>query len=322
MFEYVLNWIVKPNVCWLEPSELESNPWLLDISNKPSEWKIKLLNNNNVIQFVLISSANNGLPDKPFSATHIKCMNKNRAISEVVNGSYKTVINDKERCVEYYFYPTMRTTLFNLTFQYWQSFKVIVSFNLNNVSPLRELSNVSPKKIQPTHKFTSTLPQAAANPAQPIETTQLYVFTADNPHAEFILQDYDRLLNDHRHSDFKLIVQDHHFRCHKSILAARSEVFADLIKRNDSDTITLPAIDVETAADLLHYIYAGRAPNIKKNAERLMVAAVLFDLKILKFRCEATIKSEGNVDKALTLLQLTKQTETSITKGPAYKQEV
>lgn len=306
MFEYELNWIVKPDVCWLDPTVLESNPLILNIRNRRTQWKIQLVNNNNVIQFVLVSSADVGLPDSPFSSTHIKCTNKNRTIAEVVDGSYKTVINDNDRNLYYYFYPTIRTTLFNLTFQYWQSFKVIVSFNLNTVLQLQQPA------IQITSAQADVVPPQPAQPAQPAQptnNTKLYVFAAENPHADQILQDYGRLLNEHSHSDIKLIVKDHHFRCHKAILAARCKNFADIIKKNSSDTMTLPTIDVDTAADLLYYIYAGRAPNIKKTATRLMLAADEFELTLLKFRCVETIKHEVNVVKKFNLLQITHGTD-------------
>lgn len=314
---------MKPDVCWLDPLELESNPSVLDIGNRRSQWKIKLINNNNVIQFVLISSADNGLSETPFTATHIKCENKNRTIAEVEGGSYKRVLQDKDRTVHYYFYPTIRTTLFNLTFQYWQSFKVIALFSLNPVL-LREIPSKNTRNIQTDNKITSALPQSTVkpSPAEHTKTTKLYVFASESPYADLILQDYDRLLNDHRHSDIKLIVKDHHFQCHKSILAARCEVFADLIKTNGSDTMTLPSIDVDTAADLLHYIYTGRAPNIEKTANRLMVAATVFDLKLLKFRCESTLKHDVKAGKSLKLLRLTDGAETSMTKCPTLKEEL
>lgn len=309
MFEYELQWMVQPNVCLTNPSELESTPLFKNFGNGPIPWTIKLINNNKCIQLMLVSTPNNGLPAKPFSLTNIKCISLTRTLFELENSSYKTVFMPS--CVVYYFTP-VSTTLSNLTSQFFHAFKVIVKFSLTAAAVHPQLPSKTLKQIQPDDIGTVLPINSPAAKPLPTEATKLYVFAAENMHTDQILQDYGRLLNDHRHSDFKVIVKDHHFQCHKSILAARCQVFADLIGKNANDhTMTLEAnIDVETAADLLSYIYVGRAPNIAKTAERLLVAADTFELNLLKLRCEDQLKLEINVEKALKLLRLTDRVET------------
>lgn len=77
----------------------------------------------------------------------------------------------------------------------------------------------------------TNLPEArgSSTNSSAAKATILYVFSSDNGHDDVLLQDYSHLMNDCRYSDIKLIVEDHHFQCHKSILTARCAVFANLI---------------------------------------------------------------------------------------------
>lgn len=316
MFEYELQWIVKPEVCE-NAIELESTPLFLNLGNGRTQWKIKLIDNNRVIQFSLVSTADNGLPSMPFSNTSIKCIDQIRTIAQLENESYKTVNLSKDKSV-HYFFAIIRTTLAELTSNYSEAFKVIVSFSLTTKSRLHLTKNTA-TQMKASEIETTTAPPSAAPtakmpaPTKTTMTTKMYVFAGEKNNSEQILQDYAQLLNDHRHSDFTLIVMDHHFQCHKSILAGRCEVFADLIKYNgNEDTMTLlHAIDVETAADLLYYIYAGRVPNTAKAAQRLLVAADMFKLNLLKLRCEETLNLEVKMEKALKLLRLADSEDTS-----------
>lgn len=295
MFDYELQWVVSRDACLMNRrSTLDSPPLYLNFGHSPVPWMIKIVDHGGTLQFVLISSANIKLSsDNPFSITHIQCVGATRLLMDWNISTCKKVLKSTG---VFYIFESIGCTLSDLTSQYRQPFKVIWSFNLTNGIPTN-----SPK-----------LPASIMSSISCTPPTQLYVFAAENINVdEFLQDDYARLLNDNSYSDFQLIVKDHHvhFQCHKSILVARCTVFADLINANaDKHSINLEDIEVETVADLLHYIYVGQAPrNIAQTADRLLLAADKLGLSALKMTCEKTLISEINLDNVAKLLRLTER---------------
>lgn len=156
-----------------------------------------------------------------------------------------------------------------MTSNYTEPLKVLISFSLSD--ELLRQCQVNPTEIKPSQ------PDDVMSPK-----TKLYVFTVPKTQSAHILENYTRLLNDHRYSDFNLVVQNYRFRCHKAILAAHCTILVNLIELNgESDTLVLDSFNVETIADLLQYIYADQTPNIKNTAADLLLAADKFELKSL-----------------------------------------
>lgn len=303
MFDYELQWVVSRDACLMNPLSLDSPPLYLNFGNGPVPWMIKIVNHGETLQFILISSPTIKLSsDNPFSSTHIRCVSATRLLMDWNISTCKKVLKPTG---VFYIFETIGCTFSELTSQYRQPFKVIWSFNVTSVP-------TSNPPILPS--LISCTPPPSLMSISCTQPTELYVFAAKDINVDEGLQeDYARLLNDNTYSDFELIVQDHHvrFQCHKSILVARCKVFADFITANaDEHTLALEAIEVETVADLLHYIYVGQTPrNVGQRAGRLLLAADKLGLTVLKMRCEETLISAINLDNVAPLLRFTERAD-------------
>src|SRR5699024_6528915 len=88
------------------------------------------------------------------------------------------------------------------------------------------------------------------------------------------LEDYSSLLKSGKLSDVTLSVGGRNFRAHKSILSARSIVFAAMFehetKENQENMVEIPDIDSDVFEEFLQFIYTGKvivlscAENISK----------------------------------------------------------
>ncbi|XP_055840545.1 protein roadkill-like [Episyrphus balteatus] len=109
-------------------------------------------------------------------------------------------------------------------------------------------------------------------------------------------------------SDVTLVIGDLEFPSHKNILSARSEVFYAMFEHDmeeqQSNRVVITDVDYEVMQELLHFIYTGRAPNAKKMADRLLIAADKYALYHLKVICEEAIFSGLSIETAATTLAL------------------
>ena len=88
---------------------------------------------------------------------------------------------------------------------------------------------------------------------------------------------YQALLENGKFNDVIFVVDGKEFQLHKSILAARSPVFAVMLK-NDFDEkkrgkVELPDISSDAFEELLRYIYSGVIPDMDQFALELFEAA-------------------------------------------------
>jgi speckle-type POZ protein len=78
-------------------------------------------------------------------------------------------------------------------------------------------------------------------------------------------------------SDVTLCVGDRQFQVHKAILAARSPVFNAMfeheMEERKQNRVEITDVDQEVMAEMLRFIYTGRAPNLNKMADELLAAA-------------------------------------------------
>lgn len=150
------------------------------------------------------------------------------------------------------------------------------------------------------------------------------------------------LVMNREHSDVKFRIKGNDIPAHKAILAARSPVFAAMLKHEMqeglSNCIEISDIDQPVFEELLWYIYTGKAPRLKELASKLLVAADKYDIERLKAICEENLCSElslknvteylilGDVFRAERLkaqaIHYVKMYATNVMKSSAWKSAV
>ncbi|XP_065219113.1 speckle-type POZ protein B-like [Planococcus citri] len=100
---------------------------------------------------------------------------------------------------------------------------------------------------------------------------------------------FGSLLENQDFADVMLLAKGKNYSAHKSVLAARSEVFATMFKnieqgdkKHKKIRIDVTDIDAEVMDELLRYIYTGKCQISDKLAERLYAAADAYKLNELK----------------------------------------
>ncbi|XP_065223893.1 speckle-type POZ protein-like [Planococcus citri] len=98
-------------------------------------------------------------------------------------------------------------------------------------------------------------------------------------------ENLESMLENPEFADVVFITNGHMYPAHRSILAARSPAFADMIRRKDTKNgknkkirIQVTNVDGEVLHAMLKYIYTGKCENFEKLAEKLFVAAVKYGL--------------------------------------------
>ena len=90
--------------------------------------------------------------------------------------------------------------------------------------------------------------------------------------------DLNELLENGNFSDFTLIVGDQRFPVHKSMLAARSPVFAAMFGHHEMEEskqgeATIKDLEPEVLKEMLKYIYTGKVTQLESMADELLAAA-------------------------------------------------
>ena len=97
------------------------------------------------------------------------------------------------------------------------------------------------------------------------------------PELEKLGHDFETLLETGKQSDVVFVVGDKEFLLHKTVLAARSEVFAAMFQSDLEEAkegrVKIPDVSVEVFEQLLRYIYSGKIPDIDKFGLELLVVA-------------------------------------------------
>jgi len=98
------------------------------------------------------------------------------------------------------------------------------------------------------------------------------------------------------------------FHCHRLVLAARSPVLKAMFVKNEKEgvenIIDVSELDVETAKDMIRYMYTGTVKDLKFKATRLLEAANKFNLPQLKIMAERNIIFNLSIHQALDLFLL------------------
>jgi hypothetical protein len=106
---------------------------------------------------------------------------------------------------------------------------------------------------------------------------------------------YDALKSQQKMADVEFVVKDKTFPAHKSILAARSPVFADELKKKQAVKDSPHQIRIKTGVEpstvvnFLHFIYTGE-PKGTLADEELLKLADRYQLTILTSLCKVALK--------------------------------
>ncbi|XWS65547.1 hypothetical protein CRYUN_Cryun05aG0122900 [Craigia yunnanensis] len=98
---------------------------------------------------------------------------------------------------------------------------------------------------------------------------------------------------------------------HRALLAARSEIFRNMLDSDDckapsSDTITLPELNTEELESLIEFLYSGNLPldKIEKHVYSLFVASDKYEIPYLQDLCERYMLSSLNASNVLEILEI------------------
>lgn len=121
--------------------------------------------------------------------------------------------------------------------------------------------------------------------------------------------DYGILFETKKFSDAILSVADgKEIQVHKTILAARSPVFAAMfqheMKELKNNHVKITDVDYEVLHELLKFIYTGKVENLEIMADELLAAADKYDLQRLKVLCEKELCENLSIENAAEILQL------------------
>jgi len=120
--------------------------------------------------------------------------------------------------------------------------------------------------------------------------------------------DLGQLFDSSQFADVTLTCSAREFRCHKAILVARSPVLAAMfehdMKERQHNRVEIEDMDPDVMADMLRFIYMGKAPNLDSMAADLLAAADKYALERLKVMCEEALCNNLSVENVSEVLIL------------------
>lgn len=124
------------------------------------------------------------------------------------------------------------------------------------------------------------------------------------------LDDFEKLLEDRKFSDVRIVVGDKTFHAHKAVLSVRSSVFAAMfnhgMKEQKESRIDITDFDAEVIEQLLFFIYSGTVDldQIERLASKLFAVADKYEIEGLKIICEQALIVNLKIDNIAEILQL------------------
>lgn len=117
-----------------------------------------------------------------------------------------------------------------------------------------------------------------------------------------VFADIKDFVANEKYKDLTISVDGEEFKVHKFVLAARCAVLADLIYKNQQETLELTNVSKEIFQDILTYIYNDTLPDINNNGYNLFLAACQFDLNVLKKHVIWNMTTEVTAENAVEML--------------------
>ncbi|KAK4026242.1 hypothetical protein OUZ56_015256 [Daphnia magna] len=141
------------------------------------------------------------------------------------------------------------------------------------------------------------------------------------------LRHFSDAFNNQSYCDVQFELGSETIGAHVAVLSARSSVFSAMFHNDmqESNTRRVVISDIEPPVfkQLLHYMYAGKAPDLQlladEMAQPLLLAADKYDVQDLKDECQALMRSRLTVDNAFDILvwahyhSVTRLTEAALT---------
>jgi len=108
--------------------------------------------------------------------------------------------------------------------------------------------------------------------------------------------------------DVVLVAGERKVKAHRAILAARSKVFRAMFKKGtreaEARAVAIEGMEGDTLAELVGYIYTGKAGGLPANALELMAAADMYELQELKSICAEEVLSNISLENVVEVLIL------------------
>jgi len=129
-----------------------------------------------------------------------------------------------------------------------------------------------------------------------------------NDHPNCWLADFENLFISQSGSDVSFIIDRQEIKAHKTILSARSPVFAAMfhsdMKERVMDRIDIPDISPDIFNELLRFIYTDRVELTESNPTSLLAAADKYLLQLLKIKCEEFLIKGLSVENCIEMMTL------------------
>jgi speckle-type POZ protein len=120
--------------------------------------------------------------------------------------------------------------------------------------------------------------------------------------------DLGNLFDSSQFADVTLACNGREFLCHKAILTSRSQVLAAMfehdMKERMNNRVEVKDMDPEVMAEMLRFLYTGKATNLENMAADLLAAADKYALDRLKVMCEEALCNNLTVDNVSEVLIL------------------
>ena len=106
--------------------------------------------------------------------------------------------------------------------------------------------------------------------------------------------DLGQLYESSQFADVTLACEGREFHCVKSLLVARSQVFAAMFEHDMEEAkhnrVEVKDVDSEVMDQMLRFIYTGKAPDLERMAAELLAAADKYALDRLKVKVIFLVK--------------------------------
>ncbi|KAJ4762021.1 BTB/POZ and MATH domain-containing protein 2 [Rhynchospora pubera] len=147
-------------------------------------------------------------------------------------------------------------------------------------------------------------------------------FSREVPKSFNLQSQIEKLLESSETSDVTFVVENHSFRCHRSILAARSsvlkaELFGNMVEATQKQ-IKIDDICPEVFKAMLHFMYTDSFPccefetvSADEMAQHLLVVADRYAIEGLKALCEGKLCDSISLESVSSTLALAEQHNSS-----------
>ncbi|KAG8184015.1 hypothetical protein JTE90_024472 [Oedothorax gibbosus] len=124
-----------------------------------------------------------------------------------------------------------------------------------------------------------------------------------------IIEDFKSMFSDSLYTDLTLSVGNRVLRVHKSVLCARSPVFAKMLKspmdEKEKDVITIPDIDLPILKTFIEFLYSGDMPDAEfETACALYYAADKYEVPSLQKECANVLLDKLDIENSCQVLAL------------------